>query len=277
MSVTSKSSLRYMRVAEVLTDRVAGLGPNTLLPTENELALEFAVSRVTVRQALRVLEQSGLVTRARGRGTVVCAPKFTRNLYPIRALEDDLDQQGIDHETRVLDFQRKFSPPEAIRSKLQLGKTASVGRLLLVRLVNGKVICFEKRYCVPSLARQLAPEKLLNNAVVALLSQAAKSKIEVVEFETEISPAGEEVAVALGITPGSLMVQNTFAYFHDNGTPIEAGTVSYRIDRCKFRAVGRLLSPGGKGKELLFPVPKFRSQGIAKDNRISSSTRRRRS
>ncbi len=43
------------------------------LPSESELASQFGVSRVTIREALRVLELLGLVQTLRGKGTVVTA------------------------------------------------------------------------------------------------------------------------------------------------------------------------------------------------------------
>ncbi|MEA2780034.1 MAG: GntR family transcriptional regulator, partial [Rhodospirillaceae bacterium] len=206
---------------------------------------EFGVSRVTVRQALRFLEQAGSVSRARGRGTIVSPPKFTRNVLPVSTLEQDFTRQGIAYETRILDFQRSYAPPEVIRERLKLSSRSTVGRLRLVRLVHGKIICFERRYCIPSLAKQLVPETLMDCGVVALLSKLVGSTIQMVEFETEITPSGEEVSAALGITAGTLMLQNTFVYFLDNGTPVETGSISYRVDRCKFRAAGRLASPSG--------------------------------
>jgi GntR family transcriptional regulator len=63
----------YQRVAQKLRSRiVSGAFPvGTLLPTEEQLCLEFQVSRHTVREALRLLRRDGLVTSKRGSGTVV--------------------------------------------------------------------------------------------------------------------------------------------------------------------------------------------------------------
>ena len=62
---------RYVNVATVLEGEISRLAPNSLLPTEVQLARRFGVSRITVRGALDVLERSGLVSRLRGRGTIV--------------------------------------------------------------------------------------------------------------------------------------------------------------------------------------------------------------
>jgi len=63
----------YVSLARVLTDEIGnGWHPvGTLLPTETVLARTYAVSRQTVREALRLLEEQGLVSRHRGIGTRV--------------------------------------------------------------------------------------------------------------------------------------------------------------------------------------------------------------
>lgn len=50
------------------------LGPGALLPSEPELAREYAVSRQTARTALQVLEREGLVTVRARRGRIVRIP-----------------------------------------------------------------------------------------------------------------------------------------------------------------------------------------------------------
>ena len=50
------------------------LAPGDRLPPERELAEYFGVSRVSVREALRELENRALIDRKPGRGTVVLAP-----------------------------------------------------------------------------------------------------------------------------------------------------------------------------------------------------------
>lgn len=50
------------------------LAPGDRLPPERELAEHLGVSRVSIREALRELENRGLIDRKPGRGTVVLAP-----------------------------------------------------------------------------------------------------------------------------------------------------------------------------------------------------------
>ena len=95
----STRSPRYLDVAGVLQEEINLLAPNSLLPTEQQLARRFGVSRITVRGALDLLEKSGLVSRLRGRGTTVSPPKITRRFAPLQSFEQDLASQGIEFET----------------------------------------------------------------------------------------------------------------------------------------------------------------------------------
>lgn len=67
----------YIRVARTLKDEiVGGTWPvGAQLPTEDELCTRFAVSRYTVREALRRLREEGLVASRQGAGTVVVPPR----------------------------------------------------------------------------------------------------------------------------------------------------------------------------------------------------------
>jgi len=65
----------YNQMAQTLRERIlsAAWKPGAQLPTERSLCDSFAVSRITVRRALQILEEESLVLRRQGRGTYVNA------------------------------------------------------------------------------------------------------------------------------------------------------------------------------------------------------------
>lgn len=226
---------RYVGVATVLEDEISRLAPNSLLPTEIQLARRFGVSRITLRGALDVLERSGLVSRLRGRGTIVSPEKITRHFSPLYSFEKDLASQGIAFETRVLSYDAKTVAPESIRTRLELSKKDSVGCLSLVRSVHDRVICHDRRYYPSKIARKLQPHRVEEQDASEVLEELAGAPIAEVDWEGEIISCPEEVATALGIAGRTLVLANAYTWRLKGGTPVEAGVISYRIDRCKFR------------------------------------------
>jgi len=228
-------SPRYLDVAAVLQDEINLLAPNSLLPTEQQLAKRFGVSRITVRGALDLLEKSGLVSRLRGRGTTVSPPKVTRHFAPLQSFEQDLASQGIDFETRVLAFDPKSTAPDLILDRLRLPSNGPVGYLSLTRLVDDRIVCHDGRYYPPEVANRLKPERVIEHDASKVLEDLVGSRIAQVDWESEIVSASGEISAALGVAPRTLVLANTYTWHSRGGEPIEAGVISYRIDRCKFR------------------------------------------
>lgn len=231
----NKTPPRYADIANKLEKEIRTLGPNSLLATEAQLAQRFSVSRVTVRSALDLLERSGLVSRLRGRGTIVSPPKVTRRFSPLYSFEKDLSSQGIKFVTRVLSYSPKAVPPEEIRQRLQMPRSAHVGHLSLVRLVDDRIICHNDRYYPSRIARKLHPRQIEAHDAADILEEAVGEPIVGVSWESEIVPVSSEIAAALEVANRTLVFVNTYTWRVADGRPAEAGVVSYRIDRCKFK------------------------------------------
>ena len=84
----------YRRLAqEIKRDITSGIHPvGTMLPTEQELCERFNTSRYTVREALRLLGEGGMVERRQGRGSEVIAnherPVYAQSLTSLSQLYD---------------------------------------------------------------------------------------------------------------------------------------------------------------------------------------------
>lgn len=74
--MTTTSAL-YRQLADALRAQIAAgrYAVGAQLPTEHELCAEHGVSRHTAREALRLLEEDGLIIRRRGAGTIVTQPR----------------------------------------------------------------------------------------------------------------------------------------------------------------------------------------------------------
>src|SRR5206468_12257954 len=94
----------YYQVQHTIAQRISRgeYPPGSQLPSESELSRELGVSRVTVREALRVLAQENLLVKAQGRGTFVAEnaqvtqPPRTVTGY-LEDLYDELERVSVKH------------------------------------------------------------------------------------------------------------------------------------------------------------------------------------
>src|SRR5690242_16246272 len=85
---------RYVQLADLLRQRVdkGEWGPGTVLPSIDELMEQFDVARVTIRQAVALLADEGLLSPQRGRGTFVTDKAATRRQLRVETTLADLVQ-----------------------------------------------------------------------------------------------------------------------------------------------------------------------------------------
>jgi GntR family transcriptional regulator len=85
----------YLKLEEALRQAIesATLKPQQALPSERELAEDFAVSRITVRKALEGLVKTGLLVRRHGAGTFV-AGRVEKNFSKLSSFSEDMAARG---------------------------------------------------------------------------------------------------------------------------------------------------------------------------------------
>ena len=251
---------RYLVVMEALREEIAVAAPNTILPTEQQLARRFGVSRLTLRRALGVLERSGLVTRQRGRGTIVSPPKVSRLLAPLYTLEEDLRRQGLKLETRVLRYEPAVEAPDEVRERLRLRRRSRVAVVELLRLVDGQVIAHDRAWVPTPLAARFQPEEV-GDPLLEVLRDRARVRLGQLDWEIEILPSVPEVARALGITSGVLVVASRATAYSREGVPVSRSERCYRIDRVKFHVAAE--EP---------PAPDAGGKRAARDRRLPNAS-----
>jgi GntR family histidine utilization transcriptional repressor len=124
--------------------------PGDRLPSENDLVVQFGMSRMTVNRALRELVEQGRIRRVAGVGSFVADVKPQANLLQIASLADDIRRRGHDYACDVIVVERTSASLD-IATVLGLTTGASVFHSVCVHLENGVPVQLEERYVNPGM------------------------------------------------------------------------------------------------------------------------------
>jgi GntR family transcriptional regulator len=131
----------YHQVANDLRERiVSGAWPvGRRIPTEQELTRLFGASRITIRQALRNLEQEGLVSREPGRGSFVRDATITAGPRRLTSFTQEMRARGQAPSSRVLSL-AEVPADELVAAQLGLEAGDPVVRLDRLRFGAGEAV-----------------------------------------------------------------------------------------------------------------------------------------
>jgi GntR family transcriptional regulator len=225
-------SSKTRQVYLVLRDRIAGgrLDNHGALPAEQALAIEYGVSRVTVRRALAELEQEGLISRRRGAGTFVLG---TGGVKPIVADFSDvlanLVAMGRETSVRLLAFSYR-EPPAAIAQALKLPAGAKTQFSVRVRLIDDQAFSHLTTHVPESIGVTYTEADLASRPLLSLLE---RSGVEIERATQQVTAvlASPEVAAALDVEVGSPLLGTTRTVFAADGRGVEHLSALYRPDR----------------------------------------------
>ena len=147
-------SIRYQQIAGELRGRVlAGqFAAGRMLPSESELSAEFSASRVTVRRALEVLRDEGLVDARQGFGWFVAGDPLRQPLGRLATIEEQMAESGVVSERRILEFAFERAPKFVTR----VLNTAQVLRVKRLNMADGEPFAIVTVWCPADLGQHLS-------------------------------------------------------------------------------------------------------------------------
>lgn len=127
----------YLQIAHSIREMVLeGKYPvNSQVPTEEEIAKQYGVSRMTARNAVTQLVNEGLVYRVHGKGAFVSATRLERNLNRLSGFYEDMVELGLQPSAKVLSLNKR-SPNQKEQHALSLRPNQSVFELTRIRYLN---------------------------------------------------------------------------------------------------------------------------------------------
>ena len=225
----------YYQLFKLLEDQIRRgvLKPGELLPPENEFALRYGISRMTVRRAISELVAAGMVYAQQGKGTFVAAPKLDNIIFEINDFNEDVKKRGLNYQTTLLEA--KIVKADAkLRDTFQI--TEEQTRFLFFRTVSSaenERLSYEIKYTIYSKRKPILEAELqdpsLPNLVAAHTEYVPVSSKKVLQ----VAVSSPEEAQILGIPPQSPVFLIEQTIYDPELKPIGWSKAIYRGDRYK--------------------------------------------
>ena len=246
---------RYRQIADRLAVRIQDRSPGVRLPSEHELVRHFRVSRATATQALRDLEQRGLVYRRQGRGTFVAeVDRAVRSniAATLPSFSEDLRAAGRTTRERVLAVQKAPCPQE-IAAALGIPDAGEVWRIERIIVSDEEPVVHLTSWLPVAVYARIDAAEIEGSSLYECLQRSVgtRGRPTVADEQWSAAEAPDATARHLELARHTpvMRVQRT-AYLAD-GTPAES-SLSYV--RGESFAVAIRIGGGSLGQRVLAPV-----------------------
>lgn len=201
------------------------------IPSERELALEFNVSRMTLRQAVQTLVEEGILERQVGAGTFVARKKVQEKMTGVTSFTELMEEQGKKPSSRTVSY-LVTTPSLSEMERLKLKDDEKVLRMERIRYADEVPICFE----VATLPYSLVKDYERNQITTSLYRTLEESGRKIGHAQQSVSAqvASERIAEYLNIKRCSAILRLRQITELGDGTPFEYVRTQYAGDKFEF-------------------------------------------
>ena len=213
---TCMSEPKYLKIQNFLKSQIQQGIYNTgdYLPSENELCLQFSITRTTARKALEELLKEGYIEKYRGKGSRVVERRKSLGLLTVKGFSEAV---GENVKTLFLQKPAKSEWSNEIRTSVK-----SVDRLSecyyfeRLRSVGNVPVMLEKNWLSAKALPGFPESGFVDNSFFKTLS--TKYFIEVVGSTSEMRAelADKKLSHLLGIEPGSPILHISMQFHTTN-------------------------------------------------------------
>lgn len=206
------------------------------LPSEADLATQYDVSRVTLRQALAELEKDGIIKKYRGKGAVVNTDPipFVHDLSYVLVSGDRIVQQGFSMTAKMLDLKQVTDLFDDISENLQIAKSEPAVYIKRLFLLDGKPMAIGRSWIPAKLVPELEKLGLYNNSLSKTLTERYKlTPVKVEDYLEVVRATQSERELLEGAYDSPLILIKGTSYLED-GTPLELSNTLWLGDCVRF-------------------------------------------
>jgi DNA-binding GntR family transcriptional regulator len=225
----------YMTLATILSKDIRGgkYKPSTILPSEKELTALYGVSRITVRQSLRVLREQGLITSHPGVGTIVRAQPAGSVFDAVNSTEELLAFVG---NTEMHAVSRKdILVNEQLALQLECAPNILLSEACFVRKNPGSALpmSYVKIYVNPKLAKAQITPPVSKSPIYKNIERLFNIRVTEIRQDVTATILDDELAEILETKVGEAALQITRFFFDVNQSVIQVSLSFYPASRYK--------------------------------------------
>ena len=203
----------------------------TTLPAASELAVRIAFNRHTVRQALRHLQDLGLVTVERGRGTIVRGQRFPYRLGRRVSFRTNFGAAGVEADGEVIESQIEEAGAD-VAKQLGIPQGTRVWEIEMLSRAAGVAVSRSVRWL--SVERFPEIDRRLVTARASITAAFASYGItDYVRLSTRLTArlATRDEARMLSLGRGAAILQSVAIDGLPDGTPLQVAVAAFAADR----------------------------------------------
>ncbi|MEI5906245.1 GntR family transcriptional regulator [Bacillus spongiae] len=205
------------------------------LPSEFDLSKQLGVSRATLREALRILEEENIIVRRHGVGTFVNAkPLFTSGIEQLNSVTNMIKQAGMTPGTIFLSSTTQGPTEEDVR-RFTCEEEDEMVVIERVRTANGEPIV----YCIDKIPSHIIPEKLTHENESLLVGLDKEGDVSISYAVAQIEPMGfhEKISPILHCEPETALLILKQMHYDEKDQPILYSVNYFRADKFSFHVL----------------------------------------
>ncbi|KRM10227.1 GntR family transcriptional regulator [Paucilactobacillus suebicus] len=232
------ADLVYREVMHDLKNRIFNNQfDNKKLPDERSLSESYGVSRSSIKRALNVLAQQGIIFKKRGSGTFI-NPLYLKNqsLFQYEGtnlgVTDSFNLDGQHPSVKLLDYQVVPANSD-LQQDLFLNENDFVYQIKRLRLLDDKPIIIETGYIPIKVAPELTPS-IVQGSIFNYLEDSEGKSVTKSFMSIMAEPSNDEDHQLLGLSDREPVGIMEGIFFLDDGTPFEFSNMRVHYKYLKY-------------------------------------------
>lgn len=211
--------------------------PGMKLPDERSLSEMYQVSRSSIKRALDVLVQQGIIFKKRGSGTFI-NPLYLKNRAMFRyegsnlGITDSFKLDGKKQSIKLLNY-RVIPAPAEIQQDLFLEGNEYVYKIERLRLIDDQPFMIETGYIPIKILPTLSPE-ILESSIFNYLETEKGKTVTRSYLTLTVEPSNQADRKLLNLKETEPVGIMEGVFFLDDGTPFEVSNMRIHYQYMRF-------------------------------------------